>query len=50
MQLDHITIVAGDCRRLRDFFVEVAGMQDDPGRPSRWPGIGSTSVTRLCCI
>jgi hypothetical protein len=30
MHLDHITIVAGDCRRLRDFFVEVAGLTGGP--------------------
>jgi extradiol dioxygenase family protein len=28
MRLDHITIVAPDCACLRDFFVEIAGMEE----------------------
>lgn len=51
MQLDHITIVAGDCRRLRDFFVEVAGMQDGPRPPfavaGHWLYLGHKAVLHL---
>ena len=51
MQLDHVTIVANDCRRLRDFFVEVAGMQDGPRPPfavaGHWLYLGHKAVLHL---
>jgi len=51
MQLDHITIVAHDCGRLRDFFVNVAGMQDGPRPPftvaGHWLYLGHKAVLHL---
>lgn len=38
MHLDHITIVAGDCRFLRQFFVEVAGLTEGARPPFRSGG------------
>jgi extradiol dioxygenase family protein len=51
MQLDHITIVASDCACLRDFFVEVAGMEEGArpafGVAGHWLYLGRLPVLHL---
>lgn len=51
MHLDHITIVAGDCSFLRQFFVEVAGLTEGPrppfGRAGHWLYLGQQPVLHL---
>lgn len=51
MRIDHITIVAADCGYLRNFFVDVAGMQEGArpafGVPGHWLYLGRLPVVHL---
>jgi catechol 2,3-dioxygenase-like lactoylglutathione lyase family enzyme len=51
MQLDHVTIITPDIGRLRDFFVDIAGMSDGPrpafGIPGHWLYLDGRAVVHL---